>query len=572
MRTSRCTPSRIAGPILALVFALTACNGTLDLAVETAPAPTPTVLSSPTPAPTQAPAGAFPYTDAWFAAHGNEYPTDEQMEQLADAFAADVMAYLGNAITPTLPLEDQASALAHMAADLPGFEGGQVVPVNLDDVAGAELFVVPNLNGGPLLYARYAPTGWQVIPVPVAPPGEEETVANALNLWPHSAEVRDVTSDGHPEAVTIHIFSGGSNWREHPQVLRWDGERFTVLFRAELVNWAGASQWHFEPHGAGQDIVITYPIFMPSRPDKFDPHPEGVQRWRWDAEADRYVLWSTAVQTPAPIVERLAKSEIALQAGEYSAALCGYSTFLADEAWQDEFLVQHQGAMPGVGERELAAWLDFARLHAALCHALLDEPDETRQTLNAIETDDLLQLAHAFSDAYGDDTNLVAALAAYERVIAAQPAREGIAGEPRPAGVAWAYRPWPYTVLALLNAANGPALLDRAINEYGLPVQTLWTDLDGDGRDELAWLSDAEWRVVWVGWQEENGTWRATGVAAGDDLALEDIAPPDEIQRRGIVVHYYGAERILRWDGKLKMIHVPPDERPVNWPIVGDGQ
>ncbi len=177
----RTTLSRITGPILALALTLTACNSTLNLAVETAPAPTPTVLSLPTPSPTQVPVSTFPYTDAWFAAHGNEYPTDEQMEQLADALAADVMAYLETAITPTLPLEDQASVLAQMAVDLPGSKGGQVIPVDLDDVAGAELFVVPNLSG-PLLYARYTSTGWQVVPVPVVPPGGEEAVAGAPNL------------------------------------------------------------------------------------------------------------------------------------------------------------------------------------------------------------------------------------------------------------------------------------------------------------------------------------------------------------------------------------------------------
>ena len=100
-------------------------------------------------------------------------------------------------------------------------------------------------------------------------------------------------------------------------------------------------------------------------------------------------------------------------------------------------------------------------------------------------------------------------------------------------------------------------------------LQALWSDLNGDGREELVWLSDAEWLVVWTGWQDENGTWRATGIAAGDDLALEGSAPPDEIQRGGIVVHYYGAERILRWDSELQMIHVPPDERPDGWPVVG---
>ena len=77
---------------------------------------------------------------------------------------------------------------------------------------------------------------------------------------------------------------------------------------------------------------------------------------------------------------------------------------------------------------------------------------------------------------------------------------------------------------------------------------------------------------MWVGWRDKNGTWRATGIAAGDDLTLEDVAPPDETQRGGIVVRYYGTERMHRWDDEAKMVHVPPDERPAGWPIVGGRQ
>jgi hypothetical protein len=121
----------------------------------------------------------------------------------------------------------------------------------------------------------------------------------------------------------------------------------------------------------------------------------------------------------------------------------------------------------------------------------------------------------------------------------------------------------------LLNTEKGTALLDEAISEKGLPVQIHWTDLDGDGQDEGIWLSDAEWRVVWVGWRDGSGTWRATGLVAGDDLALLDVTPDGESGDGAVSVRYYGEERTFHWDGGLKMPRVPTDERPAGWPVVG---
>jgi hypothetical protein len=68
--------------------------------------------------PAQAPTSAFPRTDDWLAAHRDLYPTSQQTEQLADAFSADVVAYLEDTVTPTALLEEHASALSQMAADL----------------------------------------------------------------------------------------------------------------------------------------------------------------------------------------------------------------------------------------------------------------------------------------------------------------------------------------------------------------------------------------------------------------------------------------------------------------------
>ncbi|MGA9347815.1 MAG: hypothetical protein WBW48_03290, partial [Anaerolineae bacterium] len=469
---------------------------------------TPSLQKLPSPTPEQ---DAFPRTNSWFAAYCNEYPTDEQLRQLVDAFSADVIAYLQKTIDPTLPLVSQSPSLTQMAADLPLFEGGQVIPVELDSGATAELFVLPNFRaiGGPMLYVRYADAGWQTFPVPVVPPGGGKAVANAPNLWPASAEARDVTGDGQVEAIVRHTFAGGSSWREHPQVLRWNGDGFDVLFRAELVNWAGQSEWRFVPHGSAQDIVITYPIFMPSRPQKFDPHPEGVQRWRYDPAADRYVLWATAVQTPSPGVGDLATAEADFQASDYHTALTAYESFLSDETWQEDFLHNYRIAVGerDVGERELAAWLDLARLHAGLCHAALDEPTAARQVLSAVESAPLADLVAAFLTAYGEGADLVAALAAYEKAIAATSQSDE---QPQIGGGMWSLYPQPYSELILLN--RDPALLKAAVQDHGLPAEGIWADLDDDGRDEFVWLDVGEWRVVWVAWQGSDSRWQATGL------------------------------------------------------------
>lgn len=126
------------------------------------------------------------------------------------------------------------------------------------------------------------------------------------------------------------------------------------------------------------------------------------------------------------------------------------------------------------------------------------------------------------------------------------------------------YLPCSLPVLTLLN--HSPMLLDQAISEYGMPIETHWADLDGAGQDEVIWLEDAAWRAVWVGWQDESGTWQATGIAVSEDLTLETISPPDESGRRGVVIRFRGVEHTLLWDGETKMIFIPPDQRPADWP------
>ena len=517
------------------------------------------------------------------------------MAQLVEAFSADTIAYLEKAITSAVPLKNQQAALAQMAADLPGFKGGQVVPVDLEEVALAELFIVPYLNGGPLLYVRYVAGNWQSLPVPMVPPQASQAVAAAPNMWPASAEARDVTGDGQPEALVTHTFSGGSNWREHLQVLRWNGAGFDVFFRAELVNWAGRSTWDLEPDPAGGQVMhLTYPVFLPGRHPKAGINPQGEQFWQWDEETGRYrLLWQT-VGPPVMEPAELGQAEEAFAGGNYTAATPLYGAFLANEAWQQEFLQDYAAALPGVGRRELEAWLDLARLRLGLSLALSGRAGDARGTLAGLETSGpLADLAQAFLEAYDSMRDPLAGLAlglssrrrteTIERRLAAGPGDE-LSGElARPAAVGYAFLLQPTLVLAAL-AEVGPEGLVATLRTSAAPVADLAvSDLDGDGVVEVIWLSPpawhaqgpnaipvGNWQQAWVAWSD--GTrWQVTGIAAADQIELLGITPPDARGQRGIQLYLIDSEQTrqltLFWDGGAERPWA--SGQPRGWPVVG---
>jgi len=530
----------------------------------------------------------FPCTAAWFEALGNEYPTDEKMARLVEAFSADTIAYLEENITPTKSLEDQRNALAQMATDLPGHsaDSGQVLPVDLDKAVPAELFVVPRLNGGPLLYVRYVDENWHSLAVPMFPPGESQAVAAALNMRPASADARDVTGDGQPEALVTHTFSGGSNWREHLQVLRWNGTGFDVLFRAELVNWAGFSTWALEPDpGGGLMVHLAYPVFLPGRYPKASINPQGEQFWRWDDTAGHYRLaWQIVGPSPLKGVAELDRAEEAMATGDCERAISLYEAFLADEAWHRSFL-QHYGSETGtVGQQELAAWQDLARLRLGLCLALTGHSKEAQSALGEIEeTEPLAELAQAFRAGYSRTGDLLAGLAAYERRLAAGPNEKSLRRQDISAAVYHTFQPQPLLVLSALSQV-GPERLAARLEAIAPPLaRPTVTDLDGDGALEVIWLSPpawhtftpnetpvSNWQQAWVACHD-GGRWQATGIAAADQIELLGLTAPDRQGQQGIQLQLIdtGSSRRLTlfWDGETRRPWAP--DQPLDWPVVG---
>lgn len=94
----------------------------------------------------------------------------------------------------------------------------------------------------------------------------------------------DLTGDGRPETVVTYTVSGGSSSTELLYVFRWEGTNPTLVFRADLITWAGPSAWALEPDPTAPDrqqFRLTYPhLYWDGFDHKLLPHPLGWQVWR----------------------------------------------------------------------------------------------------------------------------------------------------------------------------------------------------------------------------------------------------------------------------------------------------
>jgi len=355
-------------------------------------------------------ASSFSQTRAWLGemTTGDGYPDAAQLQRLAEALHADTVAYLDAAIAPDTPLAEQQAALARMAVDLPGMEGGEVLPVDLDPGMKTELLIAARIGGAPLLYAYGDGRNWQVAPIPWPDDMEVDP-----NLWPGAVEAQDLTGDGSAELVATYRLRGGSGVWDYVQVFRWTGADFTLLFRADLLTWAGESRYTLEPdptQSGAMQIALTYPhLYNLGFDHKLVNHPLGRQVWRWDAGVGRFAFAEMSVdlersvwgeEIELTVGDRLHwlvnEGETRFRQGDYEAALPWYDRVLAlaeAEAWEPVGEVPH--------------WSAFAAFRRAQLLLLTEHVDEGRAAMQAAapmwERDAIFTaLAQAFLDGYGE--------------------------------------------------------------------------------------------------------------------------------------------------------------------------
>lgn len=221
----------------------------------------------------------------------------------------------------------------------------------------------------------------------------------------------DLTGDGRPETVVTYTVPGGSMVTELLYVFRWHEVSPTLVFRADLITWAGPSDWALQPDPTTpgrQQIFLTYPHLYPDGFDhKMVNHPLGWQVWRWDEAAGRFVRAEKGVdlersgwgpEASITMSDRLRwlinEAETTFRMGDYEVALEEYERALAmAETWSRES-----------GEPD---WAGVARFRRGEILLLLGRTEEARAELRAVAdtyADDLLgELAAAcLSGAEGD--------------------------------------------------------------------------------------------------------------------------------------------------------------------------
>ncbi|MBC7226507.1 MAG: tetratricopeptide repeat protein [Thermoflexales bacterium] len=205
----------------------------------------------------------------------------------------------------------------------------------------------------------------------------------------------DLTGDGRPETVVTYTVPGGSMSTELLYVFHWSEMSPTLVFRADLITWAGPSPWALEPDPTApgrQQLLLTYPHFYRDGFDhKMVNHPLGWQVWRWDENAGRFVQAEKGVdlersgwgpEASVTMGDRLLwlinEAETAFRAGNYEAALEGYERASATARdWSR-----------GANEPDWAGLIRFRRGEILL---LLGRSDEARAEL------------HALADEYAND-------------------------------------------------------------------------------------------------------------------------------------------------------------------------
>jgi hypothetical protein len=364
------------------------------------------IVSTETMAPpTATPAPPDPLTTAQEALAAYQPASDAQ--PVVSALSLSIAEWLGAGGDPA------ALALALTTASDLGEAAASVTKADLTGDGQEDVVVRIPVMGLPLLvFVRdgLGPPGF----AGVALPPDFDSIRTDFPLETTeidkpALQLEDLTGDGMPEVLFASMFAGASNYRLRPEAYRWQDGDFRLIFAADLVSWAGRSDYALEPDPTGKgslQIVLTYPhLYNHGFDHKMINHPPGQQVWRWRPEAGRYVLFEKEVDLehnsgglPAAASDRLRwltnEGEEAFRAGQYEEAIARYEEVLRRaeaEDWQ-----------PGGDEADWRAYAAFRRAEALL---LLARPDEGLPALEAVVTDmegDLLgDLARAFLQGYG---------------------------------------------------------------------------------------------------------------------------------------------------------------------------
>lgn len=547
-----------------------------------AAAPTATVETLPTPDNV---AEMFGEASRLFKAY---QPPETDPKPLYDALGQGIGEFLvatanGDVSLEGQPALEQLRSALGQVANLPSNAKVQVTAIHVgDDQGGSRDLVFAALEGVMgLPIVGLERLGATYEPLTAIAPGDVAT-PEARYFYASELDARDVTGDGVRELVYGVEYPGGSGTTDAITVARWiqDSKELHPIFRADLINWAGESQYQIDTTVDAASIKLTFPWFG-AFDHKLLAHPNATQTWEYDDAQDKFVRVSQTIEEPKTQRQALNAGEYAFRNGDLSGALALFERAANDAKLEKEDF--------GDSKANPAA---FAKFRQAMALNLLGRTEEMRKPLSEAQKsgDALASVANTYAkNSSGKDGALRGWIAMAKAGDLYQLIYESKAGNldfPFEASEIYVQGGILSSYLNThADADKNPEAVWSALDALGLkPLQHAAADLDGDGVNEfLAVLQEGgtspnQAQLLWFVYKHDK-VWRVRAVDLADTVAFEGGAIPlPNSQARALKLKLPQAftpnETALTWDGKqiiwldAKTLKPRPDEKSTS---VGGG-
>jgi len=518
----------------------------------------------------------------------NYKPPESDPKLLYDALARGIGEFLTATANGDVSLEEQPAleqlrdALGQIK-NLPDKAQAQVTAIHTGDDQGGSrdlIFVaMQGVMGLPIIGLERLGLSYEPL-APISFNGIATT--DARYFYPAQLDARDMTGDGQHELIYVLEFPGGSGTTNELTVARWiaDKRELHTIFHADLINWAGESDYQIETTADASSIKLTFPWFG-TFDHKMTQHPTATQRWEYDDTQDRFVKVSQTIESAKFPRHQLNEGERAFRDGQLEMALASYHRAWSDSSLEKETFTESK-----------ADSSNFAKFREAMVHGLLGRDQEAKKLLSEARSSGgaLEQLVAAYLKNFSGKEGALRAWIALPNTIDLYELlyndENGTLGFPFEAREIY----WQGGIVAsYLNthsdADKNPEAMWNALDALGFKLlPRAATDLNGDGVNEFFVVtqegraSSNQGQTLWLIYTREM-RWRVRAVEIADTVQFQGdaVALPNS-QARALKLKlpeaYTPNEIALTWDGTriiwLDAKTLEPRAND-NWTSVGGG-
>ncbi|NWJ96571.1 MAG: tetratricopeptide repeat protein [Chloroflexi bacterium] len=339
------------------------------------PIPLPTATPQPTATPTLPPAPAFTSGSPDLLAQNIAGWLNKQADALPSKDPKTVENARSRLRTLLLNWKASGPEVPVEAVDLDG-DGSPEIVASLAETWSES----PSSEYGFLILLRNSNKVWfatTLRAVTLNPKAEEGFIRPAL------LKVADLRGDKQVEILFSEYFCSANTCTIRLHIVSWANNRFTNLTPDVPEMTAGQLSFEPTPGDATTTLKLSGGVLSSVGAGL---QRERTEYWRWDATAKRFKLAETQYATSPYLYHRLIDGNVALDKGDYPAAISLYTEALTDSSLKLWF--QQLQATPQEVEVERQTLTALTRFHLAIAYALNNEREKASATLQEAVTKD----------------------------------------------------------------------------------------------------------------------------------------------------------------------------------------